>query len=151
MTTEAITIYDQGEIRSLIERTFGYDAMIPVERYMRLLEEVFEVGKELRIPIDLLDRLKNHVFREKPDFDPNGQPSRVHLIEETGDVSFCLLAFAESLDAPIPVILGEAIEKAHRFTPTDFNARRQRKVDLGLSLNENKKFEVKKEENRGGE
>jgi NTP pyrophosphatase (non-canonical NTP hydrolase) len=145
MTTEAITIYDQGEIRSLIECTFGYEAMIPMERYMRLLEEVFEVGRELRIPMDLLDRLKNHVFREKPDFDPNEQSSRIHLTEETGDVSFCLLALAESLDVPLPVIVGEAIEKAHRFTSQDFNARRQKKVDLGLSINENKKFEVKKE------
>lgn len=104
--------------------TFGLDAIAPVERVRRLLEEVIELAQAEGLTLRDIVAVADHVLKKPP-----GNPA-----QEVGGIGVCLLAYCASRGISADGEEVRELERVLAIDPDYFRRRHNAKADAGIAV-----------------
>ena len=104
--------------------TFGLDAIAPVGRVRRLVEEVVELAQAEGLSLRDIVAVADHVLKKPP-----GSPA-----QEVGGIGVCLLAYCASRGISADEEERRELERVLKIDPDHFRRRHNAKADAGIAV-----------------
>lgn len=113
----------QEEVHNWVETCFGSDAIEPIERSRRMVEEIVECAQAIGLRKSEVKNIVDFVYDNKPG----------DITEEFGDAFFVLLAASYSMGLKSEDCINVALEKIKSQPPEYWMERRRTKARAGIS------------------